>query len=144
MCCRESILGVMASRPVESELQTSYDETRMPARQGTTMIFGERVRQLRKAKGLTLRVLAGRVGVNFTYLSKIECGKLDFGEYPGKGLIVKLARALDADEEELMLLAEKVPDSIRRRVLQRPDAFRKLARLDDKALDRVLRQIESR
>lgn len=108
------------------------------------MIFGERVRQLRKAKGLTLRVLAGRVGVNFTYLSKIECGKLDFGEYPGEGLIVKLARALDADEEELMLLAEKVPDSIRRRVLQRPDAFRKLARLDDKALDRVLRQIESR
>jgi transcriptional regulator with XRE-family HTH domain len=108
------------------------------------MIFGEQVRQLRKAKGLTLRVLAGQVGVNFTYLSKIECGKLDFGEYPGEGLIVKLARALDADEEELMLLAEKVPDSIRRRVLQRPDAFRKLARLDDKALDRVLRQIESR
>jgi hypothetical protein len=37
-----------------------------------------------------------------------------------------------------MLMAEKVPESIRRRVIQRPDAFRKLARLDDRALDRLL------
>lgn len=115
-----------------------------PARLVATMTFGERVRGLRKAKGLTLRALAGQVGVNFTYLSKIECGKLDFGDYPGEGLIVKLAKALEADEEELMLLAEKVPDSIRRRVIERPDAFRQLAKLDDKALDRVLRLIGSR
>ena len=57
---------------------------------------------------------------------------------------MKLAKALEADEEELMLLAEKVPDSIRRRVIERPDAFRQLAKLDDKALDRVLRLIGSR
>ena len=37
-----------------------------------------------------------------------------------------------------MLLDEKVPHSIRRRVIQRPDAFRKLARLDDGAVDAVL------
>lgn len=42
--------------------------------------------------------MAGRVGVDFTYLSKIECGKLDFGDYPGEGLIVKLAKALGAEE----------------------------------------------
>ena len=98
------------------------------------MTFGERVRGLRKAKNLTLRALAGQVGVDFTYLSKIECGRLDFGE----GLIVRLAKALGAEEEELMLMAEKVPESIRRRVIGRPDAFRKLARLDDRALDRLL------
>lgn len=57
---------------------------------------------------------------------------------PRRGLIVKLAKALGAEEEELMLMAEKVPESIRRRVIQRPDAFRKLARLDDRALDRLL------
>jgi transcriptional regulator with XRE-family HTH domain len=49
------------------------------------MTFGERVRELRKAKNLTLRGLAGQVGVDFTYLSKIECCKLDFGDYPGGG-----------------------------------------------------------
>jgi transcriptional regulator with XRE-family HTH domain len=107
------------------------------------MTFGEQVRGLRQAKGLTLCVLAGRVKVNFTYLSftylsKIENGKLDFGDYPGEGLIGRLAKALDADEDELLLLAEKVPDRIRRRVVERPDAFQKIAWLNDKALDQLL------
>ena len=106
------------------------------------MTFGERVRHLRKAKALTLRVLAGRVGVNFTYLSKIENGKLDFGDYPGEGLIRRLAKALGAEQDELLLLAEKVPDRIRRRVIERPDAFRRLALLDDTKLDRLLAHID--
>jgi transcriptional regulator with XRE-family HTH domain len=77
--------------------------------------------------------------VGFTYISKVECGKLDFGEFPSESLIVRLAQALEADEDELMLLAQKVPASIRRRVIERPDAFRKLAGLDDRALDRLLK-----
>lgn len=106
------------------------------------MAFGDRVRELWRAK--TLRVLAGQVEVNFTSLSKVENGRLDFGDYPGEGLIVRLAKALDADEQELMLLTEKVPDSIRRLVIDRPDAVRKVARLDDEALDRFLERIEWR
>src|SRR3954470_10052038 len=99
------------------------------------MIFGQRVRELRQGKRLTLRALAKKVQVNFTYLSKIENHKLNFGDYPGEGLIRKLAKVLKADEDELLLLAEKIPDDIRKRVVERPDAFRQLARLDDKALD---------
>ena len=57
-------------------------------------------------------------------------------------LIRKLARVLGGDLDELLLLAEKIPDDIRRRVIQRPDAFRKLARLDDETLDRLVAQIE--
>jgi HTH-type transcriptional regulator, competence development regulator len=105
------------------------------------MTFGERVRELRKAKNLTLRDLAAKVKVNFTYLSKIENHKLDFGDYPGEGLIRKLAKVLGADEDELLLLAEKIPDDIRRRVVQRPDAFRKFASLDDKTIDRLLEEL---
>ena len=41
-----------------------------------------------------------------------------------------------------IIFAEKIPDEIRKRVIQRPDAFRMLARLDDKALDKVLRHLE--
>jgi hypothetical protein len=55
-----------------------------------------------------------------------------------------LAVAVEADETELLLLARKVPPSIRERVLQRPDAFRKLASLDDAALDEVIRHVERR
>lgn len=102
------------------------------------MRFAERLRELRLAKSLSQRALATKVGVNFTYLSKIENEKLDFADYPSEEMICKLSRALDADEDELLLLAEKIPLTIRRRVMERPDAFRTLASLDDVSLDRLM------
>ncbi len=106
------------------------------------MTFGERIRELRKAKNLTLRDVAKKVQVNFTYISKIENQKLDFGDYPSEDLIRKLAKVLEADEDELLLLAKKIPEDIKKRVIERPDAFRKIAKLDDEALDRLLEEIE--
>jgi HTH-type transcriptional regulator, competence development regulator len=106
------------------------------------MRFGEKVRALRKAKKLGQRALADACGVSFTYISKIENHRLDFGDYPSEDVIEKIAVALDADATELLVLAEKVPEPIRRRVLERPDAFRKLALLDDVMLNEVLREIE--
>jgi transcriptional regulator with XRE-family HTH domain len=106
------------------------------------MTFGERIRELRKARNLTLRDVASKVKVNFTYVSKIENHKLDFGEYPSEDLIRKLAKVLHGDLDELLLLAEKIPEDIRRRVLERPDAFRRIARLDDQTLDRLLTHLE--
>jgi len=103
--------------------------------------FGDRIRELRRRKDLTLRSLATKVRVDFTYISKIENGKLDFGDYPSEGLIRRLAKALDADLDELLLLAEIVPDRIRKRVLARPDAFLKLAELDDRQLDRLMGKV---
>lgn len=102
------------------------------------MRFGKRVRQLRQAQKLTLRALAARTGVGFTYLSKVENEKLDFADYPSDDLIVKLAKALNADADELLILAKKIPAQIKKRVLERPEAFRKLAGLDDEALDVVM------
>lgn len=108
------------------------------------MRFGEKVRHLRKAKGLTQRDLADRVKVNFTYISKIENGKLDFGEYPSDDLIRKLARVLGADADEMFLLAEKIPEPIKRRVIQRPAAFRRFASLNDEQMDRLLKTLDDR
>lgn len=107
------------------------------------MRFGERVRELRKAKNLTLRGPAAKVGVGFTYLSKVENERLAFVDYPSDDLICRVAKALDADADELLILAEKIPDRIRRRVLERPDAFRRLAGLDDDALDRVIAVLDA-
>jgi len=104
--------------------------------------FGQRIRELRQAKKWTLRQLAPKVGVGFTYLSKVENEKLDFGDYPSEALIHRLAEALDVDEDELLILANKIPESIRRRLRERPDAFRLLARLDDRALDRVIEKVK--
>jgi hypothetical protein len=57
------------------------------------------------------------VGISFTYVSEIENHQLDFGEYPSDDLIRKLAKALDANEDEHLLLAEKIPEQVRVRVL---------------------------
>ena len=91
------------------------------------MRFGKRVRELRKAKNLSQRVLGSQVGVSFTYISKVENERLDFGDYPSEELICKLARALEVDEDELLILAKKIPVAIRERLFERPDVFRALA-----------------
>jgi hypothetical protein len=52
--------------------------------------------------------------------------------------------ALAADEDELMLLAKKIPEHIRQRVFERPDAFRKFADLTDGDIDRLLEQMEKK
>ena len=108
------------------------------------MTFGQRVRELRHAKGWNLRDLAAQVDVGFTYLSRVENGRLNFGDYPSDALIHRLADALEADEEELLVLAERIPERIKERVLQRPDVFGELAECDDKTLDKVLGQIRGR
>lgn len=105
------------------------------------MTFGQKVRELRHAKEWSLRDLAAKVDVGFTYLSRVENERLNFGDYPSDALIHRLADALDADEEELLILAERVPDRIRRRLLERPDVFGALANCDDKTLDKVMNSI---
>lgn len=106
------------------------------------MTFGERIRELRKAKNLGQRAIADTVGVSFTYISKVENGKLDFGDYPSEELIRKLAEALGVEADELLLLAKKIPEEIKSRVLERPDAFRRIAKLDDDGLDKLLKEMD--
>ena len=63
---------------------------------------------------------------------------MTYGDYPSEALIHRLADALDADEDEMLLLAEKIPQQVRQRVLQRPDAFRAFAACDDATLDKLM------
>jgi transcriptional regulator with XRE-family HTH domain len=56
------------------------------------MNFGERIRRLRREKKLDERALGGALGVSFTYISKIENEKLDFGDFPSEDLILRLLR----------------------------------------------------
>lgn len=108
------------------------------------MQFGTRVRELREQCGLTQRELAERLEVSPSYVNKVERERLHFGDYPSAKYIHRLAEELDADEDELLLLADKVPEDIRKRIRERPDAFRQLAALDDVALDRLLSSVKSK
>lgn len=91
--------------------------------------FGARIRQLRKAIGLTQRELAERVssrlrkddgrGFDFTYLSKIEKEKLPAPSTPA---IVQLAGVLKADAEELLALAGRPPLGLGEALTKKPSA----------------------
>ncbi len=107
-----------------------------------TMRFGEKIRALRKARNLPQRALARKLGVSFSYLSKIENEKLDFGDYPSEDLILRLAEKLGGDANELLILAKKVPPRIRERVFERPEIFLRFASLDDEAMDRLMAKID--
>lgn len=103
--------------------------------------FAQRLKELRKELNLSQKVLAKTVGINFTYLSKIENERLDFAQFPSEELICKLAIALEADVDELLVLAKKVLPKIRERVLERPEVFAALAACDDNLLDTLISQI---
>jgi transcriptional regulator with XRE-family HTH domain len=81
------------------------------------MTFGERLRQLRRERQMNQRTLAARVGIDFTYLSKIENGRM---EPPSAETIVKLAQALGANPDELLLLAKKLPQDLTPVITQSP------------------------
>lgn len=71
--------------------------------------FGTRLRELRIKARLTQRELAEKVNVNFSYLSKIENGVLP---PPSERVISQLAEILNADKDELLILAGKIPADI--------------------------------
>ena len=58
---------------------------------GPVTQFDQSTRELRQARNLSQRELAGWVGVTFTYIRKIKNDKIEFGDYPSEALISKLA-----------------------------------------------------
>jgi len=82
--------------------------------------------------------LQRRSGLRSTFPLKIENQKHSFGEFPSDELIVKLAKALAADPDKLLLQAEKIPGANRKRVLEIPRVFRKVAGVNDNQLNEVM------
>lgn len=73
--------------------------------------FGQKIRRLRKSRRITQAELAESIGVDFTYISKIENDKNL--RTPAESTIRKLATFLETDAEELILSAKKVPQNFR-------------------------------
>lgn len=102
------------------------------------MTFGEQVRELRFQRGLTQKELAERLAVSVSYISKVENERLHFGDYPSEKFVHKLAEELQADEDELLLLTDRVPEAIRKRVRERPDLFKRITTLSDQEIESLL------
>jgi len=102
--------------------------------------FGRTIQRLRREKGLTQRDVAKQVGIDFTYLSKLENER---GEVSGEGTVRKLAKVLGADEEELLALAGRVPATLRDRAQTDAQFARFLRRLPEVS-DSQLREFYKR
>ena len=106
--------------------------------------LGSSIKQARKAKNYSQRELAKLVDIDFTYLSKIENNRTD---YPPKEEVIKaIAREIDLDEEELIFLSGRIPQSNKeflkqhydkmpaffRRLRENPEDLKKILEEDDR------------
>lgn len=114
----------------------------MAAVEEAQQTFGETIRSLRRKHDLTQRGLASELGIDFTYLSKLEN---DRGERPSEKLVREIARRLGVDPEELLALAGRVPAELGERA-QSDLAFarllRRLPNMSEPELRKIYRQAE--
>ena len=109
--------------------------------------FGQYVRERRleldaQQGGYSVRKTAALVGVQFSYLSKVERGEV---APPSEATIKRLAEVLGEDPDVLLALAGKVSEDLRNVILKRPQLFaellRELKNASDKAVLRLVREV---
>jgi transcriptional regulator with XRE-family HTH domain len=76
-----------------------------------------RLKQLRKMRGLSLKVLSKKNKVNHAYVSRIESGQV----HPSEQILRRISRALNHDEAELMILADRIPPEWRPAIRRTPE-----------------------
>lgn len=106
-----------------------------------TQTFGILIRQARKDKGYSQRELAGYLGVDFTYLSKLENDRGDYA--PKEDVIRALARHLELNEEELIFLAGRIPQHYEELLKQNPREMLALFRRIQDDPDWIKKSVES-
>lgn len=109
--------------------------------------FGEFVRSVREGlqeldSRFSQRQVALRVGVEPTYLSKVERGEV---APPSEATIIRLARDLEQDPDVLLALAGKVSSDLQEIIRRRPrlfaDLIRELKKAPDRAILRIVREV---
>ena len=109
--------------------------------------FGGTIRKLREARresdrSYSVRQVAARIGVEPSYLSKVERGEV---APPSEAKIVELAEVLGEDPDVLLALAGKVSSDLKEVITRRPQLFGELIRqlrdLPDHAVLRVVREV---
>ena len=82
--------------------------------------FGGALRELRRSKGISQRNLAEKVGVDFSYISKIENDRLP---PPAADTIVRICSAMEAPPDTLLALSGKIPSELRDTIGSSPAAM---------------------
>lgn len=81
--------------------------------------FGQTLKEIRRKKGVTQRELAAAVGVDFSYISKIENDRMP---PPAADTIVKICEMLDVPPDNLLAMTGKMPTQIKEAISENPAA----------------------
>lgn len=109
--------------------------------------FGDHIRKLREAKrksdsGYSVRQMAGRIGVEPSFLSKVE---RNIEPPPSEEKIVAIANELDESPDVLLAMAGKVSAELRKIICKRPALFgtliRELKSAPNHAVLRLVREV---
>ncbi len=109
--------------------------------------FGPTVRAIRERlrrsdRRYSVRQVAGRIGIEPAYLSKIERGEV---APPSEATTVALAKELGEDVDVLLALGGKVSADLQEIIRKRPrlfaDLIRELKEAPDEAVLRVVREV---
>jgi transcriptional regulator with XRE-family HTH domain len=109
--------------------------------------FGNYVRKRREKLGArgrqySLRKVSERIGIQPSYLSKIERG---LEPPPGEKTIRRLAEVLEEDTDLLLAMAGKVSTDLQTIILQRPELFARILReikdVPERSILRVVREV---
>ena len=103
--CRKCRKPLDVEEPPHTVLQLVPNPTVVPSAEAGLQVAGQ-VRDIRKARHLSQRQLAGRMQVPRTYISKIENGKA----IPTLGSLARLAAALEVDISQLVRDARSLRD----------------------------------
>ncbi len=101
---------------------------------GPSNRYGAKQRDLRVAKGLTLRKFAEALGVSPTYVSGVENGTLP---PPTAERLTKIAELLDTSLDDLIGLAGRWDDVAKQAVEDRPEFVRLFRAVKDLSPDQV-------
>lgn len=111
------------------------------------MDFGKLIRKSRlqaqsQDRAFSLRKTAERVGIQPSYLSKIERGELP---PPGEDVICKLSKELNLDTDVMLAMAGKVSTELLDVIRRRPELFatllRELKSAPDHAILKLVREV---
>jgi transcriptional regulator with XRE-family HTH domain len=106
--------------------------------------FGELLKALRKEKKITQRRLADLIGIDFTYISKIENGSM---EPPAEDKILNMAKVFEIDPDQLLISAKKVPSDFQKIITENenvPKFLRSVPKLSENQWQSIHRIIEDK
>lgn len=69
------------------------------------------LKELRKEHKVSQRKLADMIGIDFTYISKIESGSM---APPAEDKILRIAEIFDVDSDRLLIAANKIPSELQK------------------------------